>query len=102
MYTPLKSYLSKREILVPAQYGFREKHSTQHAMLDIINTIQNNLDNKLFTCGIFNDLREAIDTVDHKILLQKLYHYGIRGIIYDWVSSYLHLQTNNQQQFPYL
>ena len=40
-------------------YGFREKHSTQQATLDIINTIQNNMDNKLHTCGIFIDLKKV-------------------------------------------
>ena len=93
IYTRLKSYLNNRGILVPSQYGFREKHSTEHATLDIINTIQNNFDRRLFTCGIFIDLKKAFDTVDHEILQQKLYHYGIRGIINNWFSSYLHLRT---------
>ena len=34
-------------------------------------------------------MKKTFDTVDHAILLQKLYHYGIRGIINDWFSSYL-------------
>ena len=46
MYVRLKSCLRQADILVPCQYCFREKHSTQHATLDIINTIQNNMDNK--------------------------------------------------------
>ena len=89
MYHRLKSFLDMNNVLFKAQYGFREKHSTQHAILDTVNIIQNNMDSKLFTCGIFIDLKKAFDTVDHGILLQKLDHYGIRGIINDWFSSYL-------------
>ena len=89
MYHRLKSYLGKNDILFKSQYGFRENHSTQHAIIDIVNVIQNNMDQKRFTCGIFLDLKKAFDTVDHLILLQKLNHYGIRGIINDWFASYL-------------
>ena len=53
MYHRLKSYLGKNDILFKSQYGFRENHSTQHAIIDIVNVIQNNMDQKLFTCGIF-------------------------------------------------
>ena len=52
MYHRLKSFLDKNNILFKSQYGFSEKHSTQHAILDTVNIIQNNMDLKLFTCGI--------------------------------------------------
>ena len=89
MYHRLKSFLDKNNILFKSQYGFHEKHSTQHTILDTVNVIQNNMDLKLFTCGIFIDLKKAFDTVDHAILLQKLDHYGIRGTMNGWFSSYL-------------
>ena len=89
MYHRLKSYLELNEFLYNGQYGFRENISTQHTIVDIDNSIQNNMDNKLFTCGFFLDFKKAFDTVDHSILLSKLYHYGIRGPINEWFSSYL-------------
>ena len=55
------------------------------------------MDNKLYTCGVFIDLKKAFDTVNHKILLQKLYDHGIKCIFNDWFSSHLklRLQTTN-------
>ena len=70
-------------------YGFRSKHSTQHAVLDIVNTILQNMDNGKFSCGVFIDLKKAFDTVNHEILLAKLENYGIRGVINSWFRSYL-------------
>ena len=52
------------------------------------------LDNDQFVCGVFINLQKAFDTVDHKILLSKINHYGIKGIPYEWFKSYL---TNRQQ-----
>ena len=47
------------------------------------------MDKGLFSCGVFIDLKKVFDTVDHDILLDRLYRYGIRGIILGWFSSYL-------------
>ena len=58
-------------------------------MYDTVNRIQSNMDMKLFSCGVFIDLQKAFDSVDHEILLRKLHHYGIRGIVNDWFASYL-------------
>ena len=80
MYKRFMSFIQDKNILYHSQYGFRRQHSTQHAILDIVNRIQENIDHKQFTCGIFIDLQKAFDTVDHTILLRKLQYYGFRGI----------------------
>ena len=41
------------------------------------------------TIGVFIDLKKAFGTIDHKLLLTKLEHYGIRGAAYDWIKSCL-------------
>ena len=63
-------YFEKYNILIKTQFGFRKKHSTKLALVDLITGIANKLDNGYLTCGIFIDLRKAFDTIDHSILLQ--------------------------------
>ena len=52
MYNRLKSLLDKHNSSYHCQYGFREKCSTQLALIDIVDRIQLNFDKKLFSCGI--------------------------------------------------
>ena len=56
--------------------------------------IKENIDKGNVAVGVFVDFQKAFDTVNHKILLQKLEHYGVRGLANNWFSSYL---TNRQQ-----
>ena len=65
MYNRLKSFNEKCNIRHASQYGFRVKKSTEHAILDIINKTETNMDKKLYSCGVFIDLQKAFDTVNH-------------------------------------
>ena len=60
------------------------------------------MDKRLFSCGVFIDLKKAFVTVDHKILLHKLDHYGFRGVINKWFSSYLHGRIQTTQIDSYI
>ena len=91
----LLSFLSKHDILTDGQFGYRTQHSTTHAILNISDNILSNFDQKKHTVSIFLDLSKGFDCVDHKILLKKLQHYGIRGVALSFFESYL---TNRMQQ----
>ena len=94
MYNRLINFLENHHILFNKQFGFRSKHNTDHAILSIVDKIQNSIEGREYSCGVFLDFSKAFDTVNHNILLMKLEHYGIRGIANEWFRSYL----DNRQQ----
>ena len=95
MHTRIYEFLESHSIFSDLQFGFRKKHSTNHALLNIIENIKEKLDQNIFSCGVFIDLEKAFDTVNHKILVEKLEFYGIRGLCNQWFVSYL---SNRKQQ----
>ena len=59
------------------------------AQLDLVDCVSKAIDDHLYSAGVFIDLKKAFDTINLNILLQKLDHYGIRGIPNQWFRSYL-------------
>ena len=89
IYTRIYSYLTKNNLIYSKQFGFRSTYSTNHALISITESIRSLLDQGQFVCGIFVDLEKAFDTVDHKILCEKLFNYGLRGNVNNLIISYL-------------
>ena len=100
MYKRIYSFLEVHNILYSLQFGFQKNHSIDNALVSLTESVKNTLDNKRLGCGIFIDLQRAFDTVNHKTLLSKLEHYGIRGCALEWFRSYLsdrkHVSVNGK------
>ena len=81
MHKRILDFLEKKKVIYCKQFDFRAKHSTDHAILSIIDFIQHAIDCHEFSCGIFLDFSKAFDTVNHNILIEKLDYYGTRGVV---------------------
>jgi hypothetical protein len=88
-YNRLENYINSHNILSSCQYGFRAKHSTFMALMNMYDKITKSIDCKEFSIGVFIDLSKAFDTINHKILFRKLEHYGVRGVTLQWFIDYL-------------
>ena len=89
MYSRLIGFLNKNKVLYTHQFGFQKNKSTSLAILDVCIKLVESIEKGEFSCCIFLDFAKAFDTVNHNILINKLEHYGIRGIPLDWFRSYL-------------
>ena len=77
------------------QFGFQENYFTELALLKVISQCFDKAKGKYHSCLIMLDIRKAFETVNHELLLLKLYHYEICGIAFKLIQSYL----NNRSQF---
>ena len=91
VYNQLYAHFLNNKLFFNSQYGFRNKHSTEDAALELVDTVHEMLQDNPHEqiVSIFLDLSKAFDTIDHEILLAKFNHYGVSGAALQWFRSYL-------------
>ena len=94
----MDSFLTRHNILTSCQYGFRKGRNTTHAIIKLLSHVVKAYHQKQYSACFFLDLRKAFDTINHRILLQKLEHYGFRGHSHRFLSSYY----RNRKQYVHV
>ena len=89
MYKRTYTFLESTGQIFKSQYGFRTAHSCENAISELISGIIKGKQDGMYTLAVFLDLSKAFDSLEHDVLLKKLYKYGIRGIALKWFKSYL-------------
>ena len=89
IYKQLIGYFESNHILIKEQSGFRSNFTTDISTGKLLDLIVKDINKQHYDISLFIDFLNAFDLVNHNILLRKLYFYGIRGIPYNLLASFL-------------
>jgi len=89
MCNRMKDYIDRFSLLSACQFGFRQKSATVDAIAQFLDHVYDAVDDKKCLLSVFIDFQKAFDTVDHDILIRKLFILGFRGPVRCWLRSYL-------------
>lgn len=89
LYNRISSFAKRFDLISNCQFGFRKNKSTSDSLVTLSEHIYDSLNSKKNHISVLLDLKKAFDTVAHDILLDKLFHYGIRGLPLAMIRSYL-------------
>ena len=89
MYKQMIEYLEANSLIHPSHHGFRSKHNTSTALLQMYHSWLEALENNEISAVLMLDMSAAFDLVDHGILIDKLRLYGFEECSISWVKSYL-------------
>ena len=87
MYNWLYKYLADYNILYKKQVRFQTGHCAEHAIIQLFDQINSNLQKDQYTLSVFIDISKALDTVDHRIVIAALENYGIKGTNLFWFKT---------------
>jgi retron-type reverse transcriptase len=85
----LVSFFKTFNYISARQFGFRGGLSTEDALVTFLEDIYNGINEGKKCSALYVDIKKAFDTVDHMILLEKLWAAGVRGLPHKWFCSYL-------------
>lgn len=85
----LQFFLENNNLLSNRQYGFRKGRNTTDALFHMNKNIIDSINKNKKVLVTFIDLAKAFDSIDRKLLFQKLVDIGIRNTALDWFKSYL-------------
>ena len=88
-YNRATKFAEQNNFLSPSQFGFQKGKSTICALTKFIEFLYESINNKKTSISVFIDLKKAYDTIDHKILLDKAFKMGIRGLAHHFLQSFL-------------
>ena len=91
----LESYLKSNNILCTNQFGFCKNSNTSDVIIEFLDYVYPSLDSKQNTNAVYLDFSKAFGTVNHNILMSKLLHNCVRGVMQHWFESYF----SNRQQY---
>ena len=79
----------------PVQSAYRKYHSTETALLKIVNDVYEGFDSQRSTILVALDQSAAFDCIDHTTMIRRLQHtFGVTGKALDWMHSYLESRSS--------
>ena len=88
-------FIDKNKILSKSQFEFQANRCTSLVLIHLTDLIASYLDKSEKVAGVFLDILKTFDSINHNILLQRLFTYGFRRPIYSWLKFFI---TNQFQR----
>ena len=98
LHSRITSFFERHDVLTNFQYGFRSGRATSDAIIKLLHEAYTAINEYKYFGVVSLDLSKAFDTVDHDVLMHKLYNYGLRGPVFGLLKSYL----SNRSQFVFV
>ena len=89
IFLQMVRYLEENNLLHPSHHGFRAKHSTSTALIQMFDSWIEAFEDDEVSAVLMLDMSAAFDVVDHQILLNKLKLHGFEVSTLYWIKSYL-------------